>query len=127
MARPRVLSVGQCGMDHGSIRRYLERHFEADVQAADTRDEALEALREGSYDLVLVNRIGDRDGSPGLALIQALKADPALAEVPVMLVSNLSDAQAEAESLGALPGFGKAALSRGTPIDALGKALGRPA
>jgi hypothetical protein len=42
-----------------------------------------------------------------------------------MLVSNLSDAQAEAEALGALPGFGKAALSRGTPIDVLGQALGR--
>ncbi|MEO6810863.1 MAG: hypothetical protein ABI353_17240, partial [Isosphaeraceae bacterium] len=93
MSRPKVLSVGQCGLDQGSIRRYLEQHFEADVQAADTKGEALAALQAGPYDLVLVNRVGDRDGSPGLALIQAMKADPALAEVPVMLVSNLPNAQ----------------------------------
>src|SRR5581483_3006970 len=94
--RYRVLSVGQCGYDHGQISRQLGRSLGADVQPAANAAEALEALRKrGPFDLVLVNRVGDRDGEPGVELIRALKADPALAAVPVMLVSNYEDAQDE--------------------------------
>lgn len=114
MARPGVLNVRQCGMDQGSIHRYLERHFEADAQAADTRDEVVAELRTNPCDLVLVNRVGDWDGAPGLALIQAMKTDSALAGVPVMLVCNFPEARAEAMTLGALPGFGKADLRQGS-------------
>ena len=46
------------------------------------------SLRAGEFDLVLVNRVLDADGSSGLDLIRAIKADPDLANVPVMLVSN---------------------------------------
>lgn len=108
----RVLNVGQCGFDHGTIARFLGRDFGADVVDARTPKEAVELLRGESYDLVLVNRVSDADGSSGLDLIQTLKADPALAAVPVMLVSNYPDAQAQAEALGALPGFGKAEISK---------------
>jgi two-component system chemotaxis response regulator CheY len=110
MARPRVLSVGQCGFDHASIARQLRKAHDAEVIAAETADEALESLRAGPFDLVLVNRILDGDGSTGLDLIRTLKADPELAPVPVMLVSNFPDAQDEAVGLGALPGFGKSQL-----------------
>ena len=67
-------------------------------------------MRSTRYDLVLVNRVLDEDGSSGLELIRALKHDPALADVPVMLVSNHADAQEAAFDLGASPGFGKASL-----------------
>lgn len=110
MSGPRVLSVGQCGFDHASIARLLSSRFRAEVEAAATADEALPRLRAGRFDLVLVNRVGDRDGRPGVELIRALKVDPALATVPVMLVSNYAEAQDEAVALGALPGFGKASL-----------------
>ena len=68
------------------------------------------SLRAGKFDLVLVNRKFDADNSDGLELIRQLKADAALAAVPVMLVTNYPEYQAEAVAAGALPGFGKAEL-----------------
>jgi CheY-like chemotaxis protein len=107
MDKPRILSVGQCSFDHGLITRHLRMIYEADVVGADSVGQALVTLRAGNFDLVLVNRIFDGDGTPGVDLIRALKADHELAGIPVMLVSNYEEAQAEAVSAGALPGFGK--------------------
>ena len=50
------------------------------------------------------------NGASGLEFISQLKEDPALAEIPVMLVSNFPDAQKQALARGALLGFGKASL-----------------
>lgn len=111
MSSPRVLSIGQCAADHSSISAVLERHFGATVVAADTAAEAEKLLAE-PFSLVLVNRILDADGSKGLDLIRRLKREPAAADIPVMLVSNLDDAQAEAAAVGAVAGFGKAALGQ---------------
>jgi len=122
--QPRILSVGQCSADHGSISSTLSRTLGARVVGVDTAAEALDALRTPSFDLVLVNRVGDLDGAPGLDLIRALKADPAAAGVPVMLVSNYADAQAQAEALGAARGFGKADLGTPGSIAAIRAALG---
>jgi len=105
-AASRVLSVGQCGFDHRSISGYLADRFGAEVERADSLDDTRDAMRSARYDLVLVNRVLDEDGSSGLELIRALKHDPALADVPVMLVSNHADAQKAALDLGASPGFG---------------------
>ena len=123
MPSTRVLSVGQCAFDHGTISRTLEHAFDVRVQGADARDDALEALRSEPFDLVLVNRILDRDGSSGLDLIRAIKADPELAEVPVMLVSNYADAQADAVAIGALRGFGKVELRDPATRDRLAEVL----
>lgn len=106
----KVLSVGQCGFDHGSISMAIQASFGAKVEAAQGAEAALRALKAGGYDLVLVNRVFDADGASGLDLIRDLKADPALGSVPVMLVSNYADAQGQAEALGALPGIGKGDL-----------------
>jgi CheY-like chemotaxis protein len=123
MNQPRVLSVGQCGYDHGRIARHLRDAFGARAERADSAGEALAAARSGGLALLLVNRVLDGDGSSGLALIAALKADPATAGVPAMLVSNYADAQAQAVALGALPGFGKADLDRPRAAEALGAVL----
>ena len=120
---PRVLDVGQCGFDHGSIARHLQTAYGAEVTAADSTNAALVSLRAGTFDLVLVNRVFDANGSPGLDLIRAIKADPALASIPVILVSNYPDAQAEAKQAGALPGFGKGDLRPGRSVAALDDVL----
>jgi two-component system chemotaxis response regulator CheY len=112
MSGKRVLSVGQCMADNGSITRLLRTTFAADVVPLDSSGEAMEKLRDERFDLVLVNRVFDANGEAGLDLIRAVKADEALREVPVMLVSNYPESQAEAVAAGALPGFGKAALHR---------------
>ena len=61
MAAKRVLSVGQCFADHGVITRTLEKHFAAEVVPAEDAAEALARLRQEAFDLVLENRILDRD------------------------------------------------------------------
>ncbi|WP_169977921.1 response regulator [Tautonia rosea] len=125
MSRPRVLNVGQCGYDHSSISRFLQQSCNAQVDAADSGTEALDALRADPkrYDLVLVNRVFDRGGESGLDLIKTLRSDPTLAELPVMLVSNYPDAQQQALDLGALPGFGKSDLGNPTTSQRLRDAL----
>jgi CheY-like chemotaxis protein len=106
----RILSAGQCGADHAAIVRTFGQHLQAEVVAADSVDEALVQLRQGGFDLVLVNRVFDADGTPGLELVKQVQADEQLRQTRLMLVSNHEDAQREAVTAGALPGFGKAAL-----------------
>src|SRR5262249_33086798 len=110
MSTRRVLSVGQCGLDHGNISAALRRGFGAEVVAAGSAGGALARLRQGAVDLVLVNRIFDAKGASGLDLIRCIKEDEGLRRLPVMLVSNFPDAQQQAVAAGAEPGFGKASL-----------------
>jgi two-component system chemotaxis response regulator CheY len=110
MTPRRVLSVGQCGVDHGSLTRLLRATFDAEVVPAGSGIEALRLLREQTVQLVLVNRVFDRDGASGVEFIRELKRDETLRQIPVMLVSNYPEAQAEAVAAGAVPGFGKSAL-----------------
>jgi CheY-like chemotaxis protein len=121
-----VLSVGQCGFDHRSISTYLANRFGARVEQADSLDDAYEALRRGKFDLVLVNRVFDLDGSSGLELIQTLKEDPeeSLKATPVMLVSDYAEAQQVAVELGAEPGFGKSELQSPATLERLRALLG---
>ncbi len=117
MTTRRVLNVGQCFADQGSIARTLRKAFDVEVVAADTIAEALRRLRQERFALVLVNRVLDADGSAGLELIRQVRADEALQDMPVMLVSNYDDAQQEAVAAGAAPGFGKAALGQPHMLD----------
>lgn len=125
--QPTVLDVGQCSLDHGNISQLLSEAFGAVVQQADSLDQAMEAVRRGGFDLVLVNRIFDADGVEGLELIRRLRADSETAATPVMLVSNFQDAQDAAVSLGANPGFGKSALEAHDTLDRLASILRAPA
>ena len=110
VSKKRVLSLGQCAADQWSIANALQASFDVEVIAADRFADAEEQLQQGGIDLMLVNRVLDRDGSSGLDFIRQMKADDVLRQVPVMLVSNYADAQRQAVALGALPGFGKAVL-----------------
>jgi CheY-like chemotaxis protein len=121
-----VLCIGQCGYDHAVIARHLRQAFDAEVVGAATFAEALGTLRAGPFALVLVNRVSDADGTPGLDLIRRMKADDALAAIPVMLVSNFPDAQEQARALGALPGFGKADLATPGSHERLRSVLAAP-
>lgn len=106
----RVLSIGQCGFDHGNISRYLRQEFGVTVVAADDEQEAREELQQGDFRLVLINRKLDLDGSDGVSLLKRLKRDGLLDQTPAMLVSNYADAQQSAVAAGAIPGFGKAEI-----------------
>jgi DNA-binding response OmpR family regulator len=80
----------------------------AEVDCADTSDDAVEMLKSNNYDVVLVNRVLAADESSGLEAISRL-LEMGL-RTPVMLVSDLSEAQDSAVRLGAVRGFGKAHL-----------------
>lgn len=54
----------------------------------------------------------DRDGSEGLPIIQAMKQDAELAEIPVLMITNYPDHQETAIAAGAEPGFGKRDLGK---------------
>jgi len=123
MSNKRILNVGQCGFDNGNISRMLHKHFSAEVTAADSKEEALDLARREQFDLVLVNRQLDADGSSGLDIIRALQANDSLKQLPVMLVSNYEDAQKEAVTLGALPGFGKSALEHPQTVSRIAAVL----
>jgi two-component system chemotaxis response regulator CheY len=124
MSAKRVVSVGQCGADHSAISATLRKHFGAEVIGVDAWEAALALLKQQPAALVLVNRILDEDGSPGLEVIRKLRADEAVGNVPIMLVSNYEDAQVEAQSLGAVKGFGKAALGQPQMLARVGNYLG---
>lgn len=124
MASKRVLSIGQCGPDHYSITWTLRQHFGAEVVPARNATEAFELVKKGPYALILVNRIIDADHTSGLQLIKQLQATDSGDKTPIMLVSNLPDAQQQATTLGALPGFGKDDLTNPALLDLLRPQLG---
>jgi DNA-binding NtrC family response regulator len=119
----RVLSVGQCVPDQSMLSAFLRREFSAEVQTADTADEAMSMLHNGPFDLVLVNRLFDADGGSGIDLVKSIKSGAVTANLPVMLVSNHADAQQRAVTAGAEHGFGKAQLGDGAVVAALGPFL----
>jgi len=122
--RKRVLGVGNCSFDHGTIQRLILANFDAEVSAASSHDEALKMLRAGRFHLTLVNRKLIADSSEGVQLVEQIKADPRLADTPVMLLSNFPEAQRLAVAAGAEPGFGKAELDRPETIEKLARFLG---
>ena len=123
MSKKRVLDVGQCNSDHSAICRLLASRFDVEFDRAHGQSDALDLMADGGYDLVLVNRLMDADGSSGLDIIKHIRSIAAFVDVPVMLVSNFADAQSAAEAVGAVPGFGKAQLRDSGIVDLLGRYL----
>jgi CheY-like chemotaxis protein len=104
----RVLDVGQCGPDHATIRRFFAANFkDVEIEQAAAYDDTLALLRRGHFDLVLVNRKLDEDYSDGIEVLRAIKADPKIAAVPVMVITNYAEHQDAAVAAGAVRGFGK--------------------
>lgn len=106
-----VIDCGNCGPDHSSIRNMIQSRFDAVVQRTHGPEDTLQRLREGDVALVMVNRKLDRDYSDGMDVIRQIKSDDQVGDVPVMLISNYDDHQEAAVAIGAVPGFGKLALS----------------
>ena len=123
MARKRVLNVGQCDLDHGSLKQLLTGHFDVTVERSESLEDSLAFLGKQAFDLVLINRILDADGSDGLAVIRAIREAPERYSVPVMLVSNYAEAQESAVAGGAVRGFGKAELDDPSVIARLRQVL----
>ena len=68
---------------------------------ADGGEKALEMLRSGDYDLVLLDFL--MPGVDGLAVLRQIKEDPRLEEIPVIMVSGDEEAEtiAKCDEMGA--------------------------
>jgi CheY-like chemotaxis protein len=107
---PRILLVGHCGPDSTYLRMFVKSAFgEVSLTSADDQASLDRALAQG-IDLILLNRELGMDFTPdtGIEMIRALK--PRYPAVRMMLVSNFPQAQTQAVSAGAVPGFGKRAI-----------------
>ena len=105
-----LLDCGNCGPDFHAIRQMVSSHFGASVVQSHGVEDTLQLLRNQSVDLVTVNRKLDRDYSDGLDVAVAIKSDPELESIPVMLVTNYDEHQEAAMVAGCVRGFGKLAL-----------------
>ena len=115
----KVLSVGQCEPDSAALASFLGKHFSVAIDRAKLPAEAIEKLRTGGHDLVLINRKLDEDYSDGVEILKAIKKDEKLSATPVMIVTNHDDAQQEAVSHGAVYGFGKLEYAKPETVERL--------
>jgi two-component system chemotaxis response regulator CheY len=118
----KILDVGQCGFDGPRMAALWRNKLGATVDCVDTGEDAAERLKNGGYDVVLVNRVLDHDGSSGLDVIEDLLREKT--SVPIMLVSDLPDAQNAAVALGAVRGFGKADLGDPATLELVASVAG---
>jgi len=119
-----LLDCGNCGPDFNAIRAMAAREFGASVLQSHGLEDTLAMLRERVVDLVTINRKLDRDYSDGLEVAKAIKADPQLRAVPIMLVTNYEEHQQAAIEVGCVRGFGKLAIGSPSAHEALRPFLG---
>ena len=108
----KVLLVAHCGSDTARIQRVLAK-FGAGFEGAFNLQGGLDKLKNGDFALVLPNRVFGYDEDGGINFIKAMKEDPELKNIPVMLVSGYQDYQDRAVAAGAVRGFGKDELETG--------------
>lgn len=119
-----LLDCGNCSPDFSSIRQMATANFGAQVVQSQGIEDTLQILRSQPIDLVTVNRKLDRDYSDGLEVVKAIKADPEIGSVPVMLVTNFEEHQLAAIEAGCVRGFGKLAIGDPATREAVEPYLG---
>ncbi len=97
----------------------VNANFEATVVQTHGAEDTLQMLKSRKVDLVTINRKLDRDYSDGLEIIRAIKADPEVKDVPVMLVTNYDEHQQTAVEEGAKYGFGKLEIGNAETVEKL--------
>lgn len=120
----KVVLVGHCGPDSSYLRMTVQKALSGVTVMMADDDQDLQKLIRAGVDLLLVNRTLDYGFSQegGAELIKHLRTDHP--ELRAMLVSNYPEAQAEAITAGALPGFGKRELGSPRVSQLLREAVG---
>jgi CheY-like chemotaxis protein len=119
-----LLDCGNCGPDFHTIRKMVSENFAASVVQSHGIEDTLDILRTRKIDLITVNRKLDRDYSDGMEVIKAIKADPELANIPIMLVTNYEEHQQAAMTAGCVRGFGKLSVNDRNTRELLAPFLG---
>ncbi len=84
----RILVVDDNEMNRDILMRHLERQGHQ-VVSSDTGSKALQILAEESFDLVLLDIL--MPGLNGYQVLEKMKADPALRQIPVIMISALDE------------------------------------
>jgi sigma-B regulation protein RsbU (phosphoserine phosphatase) len=92
----RILIVDDSEMDRDILSRHLERQGHA-VREASSGTAALDILARAETDLVLLDLM--MPGFNGFQLLKTLKEDPALEEIPVIMLSAVEDPESIARCL----------------------------
>ncbi|MEQ8836881.1 MAG: response regulator, partial [Lacipirellulaceae bacterium] len=100
-----VLDVGNCVPDHTAIKHFFTSNFDCEVSQTHGPEDTVALLKKQPFDLVVINRKLDHDYTDGTDTLKAIKADPAIANVPVMIITNYEEHQDAAVKLGAERGF----------------------
>jgi len=100
----KVILVGNCELDGPQMKSVIENNYDAEVRDVKTMDEAEMIIDNEDLDLILVNRVGDKDGRNGLELVDKVINND---RVPIILITNYQDKMEEAVLHGAMDGFGK--------------------
>lgn len=86
---PRILIVDDVEDNVFTLERRLRRFIEAEIETAANGREALEKLRSQPFDLVLLDvQMPEMDG---MSVLEQMKQDMSLREVPVIMVSAVDD------------------------------------
>ena len=106
----RVGLVGHCSPDSSHLTMALTAAVPGVKVIRVTDDAGTEKLLADGVDLLLVNRAMEHGYSEaiGTDYLKMLKAKAP--NVKMMLITNYPDVQAQAVTLGALPGFGKSSI-----------------
>lgn len=118
----RIALVGHCGFDRFMLKRAVGKIADG-AELICVNDAQSLAVNADARTLLLINRKLDGlfDTDSGVDLITRLSASDS---PPVMmLVSDISQAQQQAEQAGAKPGFGKSELGQDTTRDRIRAAL----
>lgn len=119
----RVVLVGHCGADSGTLR-YVVTQASKDVEVTAVNDAASLARVADGETLLLVNRVLDGSFSTGSG-VELIRSLASQGDRPVMmLISNYDDAQQQAVAAGACQGFGKSAAYNPETLRIVCEALG---
>lgn len=117
----RIVLVGHCVPDSFMLKGVIEKAIPGAEVVRANSDAELKQRSAGAA-LLLVNRVldGEFADEAGFSIVRAFARGPAR----VMLISNFPESLAEAESLGAVPGFGKKAAGSDESVRRLRAAVG---
>lgn len=118
----KALIVGNCNYDGPKIVSMIQDNVE-DSEAIESKtiNEAIKMLKDEHFDLIAVNRVGDKDKKNALELIDWVQKNDK--DTPIMIITNFEDKMHESIKHGAVPGFGKKQLESEDTIKLLKKYL----